>query len=104
VAGTRGTTGAMGLGALVGAMWAASIWTCFLRVSSPVHGVLDSAATAVTVCAYLYARRGSPRLKPGERIVSDAEYHATEAALTRAILAGQPERGGSADRHIRSAS
>lgn len=80
----------------VGAVWTADVILAVKELVPPdVHGLVDCSTACLTILTggWLIAQHFGPRLKPGQRIVSDEEYHATEMALTRAIIAGQHEPG-----------
>lgn len=80
---------------------AVNVVTCAYRLAVDYHGLLDVGLALAAFWGIARHYRG-PRLKPGERIVSDREYHASEMAITRAVLAGQGGRGDGSGRKLQS--
>lgn len=94
-------------------LWLAAVLACVVDVDAAfdlgltpaIHSLFTAAAIIAVLTAVFWTglRTGRGRgLKPGERIVSDDEYHASEMALTRAIMAGWPEPGDGDRQHLRS--
>lgn len=87
-------------------LWALNLFAgMILRLTPQIHALLNGGAITAAVGAIIWTafrRFSGPRLKPGERVISDDEYHATEMALTRAIMAGRPGSGGEGEPRLRS--
>jgi hypothetical protein len=71
-----------------GAFWlaeTATVVTGGRAMTVPVHELLGSGTLGVTVWALLHHYLGERRLRPGERIVTEEEFAAVEAAMARAV-------------------
>ena len=79
-------------------LWLAAVLTSAMR-PAVISRASFSLAIAATIIAGLRSRT-RPRLRPGQRIISDDEFFRAEEAITRAVLSSQPERGS--ERKLRS--
>jgi hypothetical protein len=74
---------------IAGLLWVAGIWTSMHAIGPDAHGLIDCAALIATFWAITRHYSG-PRLRPGERIVSDEEFFRMEQAMARGLMAGLP--------------
>lgn len=87
--GKTGWVGTSGLWVLAGLLWAVGIWTRYRHVEPDTHGLIDCAALIATTAAITVAvvrHFCGPRLKPGERVITDEMMERIEDTAFRSAL------------------